>query len=135
FTLVQFNLSAATLGPLFVAAVGAGVSRWLGVIAAGMAGAALVVLALRFFRVTSSDRIELPGSARLLSTRFSSHLTARGALLAFGAIALPLFTTRPLALWLAFAVALGSEILGRYLFFVSAVPTHLSAPYLGSEAA
>jgi hypothetical protein len=26
-------------------------------------------------------------------------------------------------------------LLGRYLFFVCAVPKHLAAPYLGSEAA
>ena len=35
----------------------------------------------------------------------------------------------------AFLLALAGETLGRYLFFVSAVPKHLAAPYLGSEAA
>ena len=63
------------------------------------------------------------------------HLLARGVLLALGAIAVPLFTVNPLALWVAFLLALGGEILGRYLFFVSVVPKHMSAPYLGSEAA
>jgi hypothetical protein len=36
----------------------------------------------------------------------------------------------PLAV--ALALALASEILGRYLFFVSAVPKHLAAPYLAT---
>jgi DMSO reductase anchor subunit len=50
-------------------------------------------------------------------------------------MALPLFTSHPVALWIAFALALASEMIGRYLFFVSAVPKHLAAPYLGNEAA
>ena len=47
------------------------------------------------------------------------------------------FVGPDLLLILALALALGGEILGRYLFFVSAVPTHLAAPYLPlqSEAA
>jgi len=40
-----------------------------------------------------------------------------------------------LALWLGCLFALAGEIVGRYLFFVSAVPKHMAAPYLGSEAA
>ena len=59
----------------------------------------------------------------------------RNVLLALGAIALPLFTSQAMALWLAFVLALAAETIGRYLFFVSAVPKHLAAPYLGSEAA
>jgi Fe-S-cluster-containing dehydrogenase component/DMSO reductase anchor subunit len=135
FTLVQFTLTAATLGLLFAAAAGTGDSRWLAVTAATMAGAELVVLALRFFRLSASDAVELQATARLLSTTLASRLVMRGVLLAAGAIALPLFTSHPAALWVAFALALGSEVLGRYLFFVSAVPAHMAAPYLGSEAA
>ena len=63
------------------------------------------------------------------------RLILRGVMLAAGAIALPLFTSHPVALWVAFTLALGAEVLGRYLFFVSAVPTHMTAPYLGREAA
>ena len=135
FTLVQFHLTAATLGPLFAAASGTGNPRWLGLAAATMAAAGLVTLALRFFRLSSADTVELQASARLLATTFASHLVTRGVLLAVGAIALPLFTSHPAALWVAFALALGGETLGRYLFFVSAVPKHMVASYLGSEAA
>jgi DMSO reductase anchor subunit len=57
-------------------------------------------------------------------------------LLALGAIALPLFTSSNApTLWAACGLALAGEIVGRYLFFVSAVPKHPAAPYLGSEAA
>jgi len=37
----------------------------------------------------------------------------------------------------ALALVIASEIAGRYLFFVSVVPKHLTTPYLvmGSEAA
>ena len=135
FTLVQFNLTAATLGPLFAAAVGTGDSRWLTLAAATTGGTLVVVLALRVLRLSVSDSVELQATGRLLATTLLRHLLTRGVLLAVGAIALPLFTVNPLVLWLAFLLALAGEILGRYLFFVSVVPKHMSAPYLGSEAA
>ncbi len=100
-----------------------------------MAGAQLVTLALRFFRLTASDGVELRASGTLLATTLARRFLARGVLLALGGIALPLFTAHPVVLWLAFSMVLAGEILGRYLFFVSAVPKHMVAPYLGSEAA
>ena len=135
FTLVQFNLTGATLGPLFAAAVGTGDSRWLALASAAMGGAVLVFLARRFLRLSASDAVELRATARLLSTLLAPRLILRGVMLAAGAIALPLFTSHPAALWVAFTLALGAEVLGRYLFFVSAVPTHMTAPYLAREAA
>ena len=135
FTLVQVILTAAVLGPLFAAAVGTGDSRWLTVVAAALAGMLIVTLALRFLRLSASDGVELQASGRLLATTLSRHLVTRGVLVVLGAIAIPLFTVNPLALWAAFLLVLGGEVLGRYLFFVSAVPKHLAAPYLGNEAA
>jgi formate dehydrogenase iron-sulfur subunit len=134
-TIVQFQLVAATLGARFVAAIGVGNPRWLAVASAVMAGAQLTTLALRFFRLSASETVELRASATLLSTRFASHFLIRGVLLALGAMALPLFSSASLVLWLAFAATLAAETLGRYLFFVSAVPKHMTAPYLGNEAA
>jgi len=136
YTLLQFNLTAALLGPLFAAAIGAGDVRWLAIAAASMAGAQFTLLALRFFRCIASDSLELKGTARLLSTVLARHLMARGALLAVGAIALPLAVSAPgsqpgsLVLLLALICATAGEILGRYLFFVSVVPKHMAAPYL-----
>ncbi len=135
FTLVQFALTAATLGPLFAAAVGAGASTWLTSAAAAAGAAQIVVLALCFFRMIASDSIELQASARLLSSKLSRWVVLRGVLLALGAIVLPLATASPIGLACACAIASAAEVLGRYLFFVSAVPKHVTAPYFGSEAA
>lgn len=135
FTLAQFCLTAMTLGPLAAAALGTGDSRWLAIAAAVMAGAQLITLVLRFLQSSASDQVELQSSARLLATRLKSALVWRGVLLACGAIAIPLFSPTTLALCGGLLLALGGEILGRYLFFVTAVPKHMTAPYLGSEAA
>jgi Fe-S-cluster-containing dehydrogenase component/DMSO reductase anchor subunit len=140
YTLLQFNLTAAMLGPLFAAAAVAGASRWLAIAAASMAGAQATVFALRFFRSVASDSLELKGTARLLSTVLASRLVLRGLLLAIGAIALPLLATglsdgqgRALML-VALLIALAAELLERYLFFVSVVPKHLAAPYIASAS-
>jgi DMSO reductase anchor subunit len=140
YTLVQFNLTAAILGPLFAAAAVAGPSRWLAIAAASMAGAQATVFALRFFRSVASDSLELKGTARLLSTVLAGRLVLRGILLAVGAIALPLLATglpdgpgRLLMLG-ALLVALVAELIERYLFFVSVVPKHLAAPYIASAS-
>jgi DMSO reductase anchor subunit len=137
FTLLQFNLTAAALGPLVAAAFGASNVRWLALAAATMAGAQLVLGALRFIRLIAAGSIELQGTARLLSTTFRPHVIARGVLLAVGGVVLPLTASGTPWCWLALAAALSAEILGRYLFFVSVVPKHMATPYLeiGSEAA
>ena len=149
YTLLQFNLTAAVLGPLFAAVVGGGSLRWLAIGAATMAGAQFVLLALRLFRCISSDSIELRGTARLLSTVLKGRLLLRGLLLAIGAVALPLLAVGPqlltpdaprgsmagaMVMVAALALATTAEILGRYLFFVSVVPKHLAAPYIGSAS-
>jgi DMSO reductase iron-sulfur subunit len=150
YTLAQFGLTAALLGPLLAAAAGVGESRWLVLTAAAMAGAQFVVIALSFFRCIASDSLELKGTARLLSTVLARRFVLRGALLALGAIGVPVlagpaagFAADPLTapghptFILALALAAAGEIAGRYLFFVSAVPKHLAASYVAaaSEAA
>ena len=140
YTLLQFNLTAAILGPLFAAAAVAGPSRWLAITAASMAGAQATVFALRFFRSVASDSLELKGTARLLSTVLAGRLVLRGILLAIGAIALPLLATGlpdglgRLLMFGALLVALAAELIERYLFFVSVVPKHLAAPYIASAS-
>jgi formate dehydrogenase iron-sulfur subunit len=136
-TLLQFNLTAAALGPLLVLAVGASDARGLALAAVAMSGAQLLLVALRFVRLVATDSIELKGTARLLSTTFKPQFMARALLLGAGGIVLPLIATGRVMPWAAFALALASEIVGRYLFFVSVVPKHMATPYLdlGSEAA
>jgi Fe-S-cluster-containing dehydrogenase component/DMSO reductase anchor subunit len=135
-TLLYFNLTALALGPLLAAAVGASEGRWPVLAAAAMAGVQLLLVALRFVRLIAADRIELRGTARLLSTTLKPQFIARGVLLALGGVVLPLMASSPALLCVALALALGGEIIGRYLFFVSVVPTHMATPYLeiGSEA-
>ena len=137
YTLLQFNLTAATLGPLFAAALGAGDRRVLALAAAAMAVAQLAFAALRFFRCNASDVMELKATAQLLSTVLARRLVLRGVCLALGGIVLPLVGGGAAVAGLALVVAVGSEIIGRYLFFVSVVPKHLAAPYIApaSEAA
>jgi Fe-S-cluster-containing dehydrogenase component/DMSO reductase anchor subunit len=160
YTLVEFLLTAGLLGPLFALAAAAGDARWLVMTAGAMAGAQVLLVALRFFRCVASDSLELRGTARLLSTVLARHVLARGLLLALGAIVLPLAATAgPADLsaaavakaeaglhvfaasaagfdarLLALTLALAGEILGRYLFFVSVVPRHLAAPYLAAAS-
>ncbi|HZJ31154.1 MAG TPA: DmsC/YnfH family molybdoenzyme membrane anchor subunit [Vicinamibacterales bacterium] len=131
YTLLQFNLTGALLGPLFAMALGVGDQEWLAVASASMAGAQFVLLAVRFLRCIASDSLELKGTARLLSTVFAKHLVARGILLAAGAIVLPLLVAPAV---LALTLAIAAEILGRYLFFVSVVPKHMAAPYVPVES-
>jgi DMSO reductase anchor subunit len=146
FTVVQFNFTAAVLGPLFAAAIGAGDSRWLSIAAALVGGGLALLLALRFLRLIAAESIELRGTARLLSTVLASRFVLRGGLLVAGAIALPLFAAGlfvaagpkdPPYMIVALLLAVAGEILGRYLFFVSVVPRHMATPYIpaGSEAA
>ena len=131
YTLLQFNLTGALLGPLFAMAVNVGDPKWLALASAAMAGAQFVLLAVRFLRCIASDSLELKGTARLLSTVFARHLLARGVLLAAGAVVLPLIGA-PAAF--ALTLAFGAEILGRYLFFVSVVPAHMATPYIPVES-
>ena len=131
YTLLHFNLTGALLGPLFAAAVGVGDAKWLAIASATMAGGQFVLLAVRFLRCIAADSLELKGTARLLSTVFAKHLVLRGVLLAAGAVVIPLLGGPAL---LALALAIGAEILGRYLFFVSVVPKHMAAPYVEIES-
>jgi DMSO reductase iron-sulfur subunit len=136
-TLLQFNVTAAALGPLLVAALGASDARWLSWGAASMAGVQLVLVVLGFVRLIASGDAELQGTARLLSTIFKPHFITRGVLLAVGGVVLPLVAADAAAWRAALVLSLAGEILGRYLFFVSVVPKHMAVPYLqiGSEAA
>ena len=130
YTLLQFNVTAGLLGPLFAAAVGAGDRRALAMAAATMAGAQFALIALGFFRFIASDVAELKSTVRLLSTVLAHRLLLRGVLLALGGVVLPLAGAGAAVAGLSLVLAVGAEILGRYLFFVSVVPKHLAAPYI-----
>jgi DMSO reductase anchor subunit len=136
YTVAEFFLTGAVLGPLLVGVTGVAVGRTLVLGSAIAAGAQLLNQAVKFLWMTASDSFELQASARLLSTTLASRFLTRSALLIIGGIVLPLFSDKPLVLASAFALALAGEIIGRYLFFVSVVPKNMAASYLaGREAA
>jgi DMSO reductase iron-sulfur subunit len=91
-------------------------------------------LALKLFRLCCASRFELIASARLLSSLLLNKLLLRVAMLIVGALSL-LFgesmATRVLGLFLLVA----GEFMGRYLFFVSVVPSNIASSYLAQEAA
>jgi Fe-S-cluster-containing dehydrogenase component/DMSO reductase anchor subunit len=131
-TVADFLLTGAVLGPLFAAALGVGHPHTLALAAASMACAHFALMALRVLNCVASDSPELKGTVRLLSTALAGPVLWRGALLALGAIVVPLASPSigPAAAGLVLSIA--AQILGRYLFFVSVVPKHLAAPYLAA---
>src|SRR5215469_1476736 len=132
FTVSDFFLTAALLGPLFAVAIGVAQGHLLTVIGVAAASAQLLNQTLRFLWLIASEAFELHASARLLSTVLAKTLLLWAALLRVGGIALPLSglgIARDAALVLAFAEA----IVGRYLFYVSVVPRNVAAPYLEAQ--
>ena len=136
-TVAQFALTAAVLGPLFAMSLGAGRPAWLVVAAVGAGTGNLLLLAATFLRLVAADGVEMRSTAKLLSTTLALPSVLRCGLLAAGGIVLPLAGAGPAMTAASVVLTLGGELLGRYLFFVSVVPTHMATPYvaMGSEAA
>lgn len=132
-TIAEFHLTGVLLGPLLVASLGVGNRRWLAAATIAAALAQLLNQATRYFWMAASDSFELQASARLLSTVLASRFLMRGGLLILGGIVLPLVRLNARGSWAA--LALGGEILGRYLFFVSVVPKNMAASYLSASRA
>jgi DMSO reductase iron-sulfur subunit len=136
YTVVDFFLTGAVLGPLLVGATGVSVGHGLVLASIVAAGLQLLNQAVKFLWMTATDSFELQATARMLSTILASRFLLRGALLIVGGIVVPLFSNQPLMLSAAFVMALAGEIIGRYLFFVSVVPKNMASSYIaGREAA
>jgi DMSO reductase anchor subunit len=136
-TLVQFLLTAVLLGGLFAAASGiAGVGVWRVVTISAALVLALVLIVL-FGRHRASTSVELRGTAKLLATTFRTVALARMVCLVVGGLLLPLVSSSAAVMGVALVIATCGELAGRYLFFVTAVPKHMTTPYTfaGSEAA
>jgi formate dehydrogenase iron-sulfur subunit len=136
-TLLQFLTTSVLLGTAFAAAIGAGDRDALRFAIAVAAGGQCLLIVIGFLRMIASNAIELRGTARLLSTVLASRFVIRGALLVAGGVAWPLQSASSMAMVGSLVLLLASEVIGRYLFFVSVVPKHMTTPYLamGSEAA
>lgn len=95
---------------------------------------ALLILAGKLLWLARSSRQELCGTWQLLSTLLFNKLLLRAGLLTVGlwlAISGQSFWVRTLAL----TMLVTQELLGRYLFFVSVVPTNIASGFLSQEAA
>jgi DMSO reductase iron-sulfur subunit len=95
---------------------------------------ALITVALKLTWLARARTQELHGSWQLLTTTFSNHLLIRLLLPGIGFALLPLAD----ASWIRFAIAflmIAAEFTGRYLFFVTVVPTNIASEYLVQEAA
>jgi DMSO reductase anchor subunit len=135
-TLLQFLATTGLLGSAFALAIGAGDAVALRVGTVAFAAVQMALIGGGFLRLIASDSIELRGTARLLSTALAAPFFIRGSLLVAGGF-LPLAGSSPLLAAASLVLLLAGELLGRYLFFVSVVPKHMTTPYLaiGSEAA
>ena len=93
-----------------------------------------VSLAVKILRLRFATRHELFASWQLLSSVLLNKLLLRTALLVTG-VSLSLGGDALAVRALGFLVLLASEFLGRYLFFVSVVPSNIASGYLAQEAA
>ncbi len=127
-TIADFHLTALLLGQLFLALLGVSVPP---VAICVTAAAQLLNCLLRVIAMSASDEFELRASVRLLSNELRTWLVARLALLIAGAIVMPLTGHAAAGFWLALA----SEMISRYLFFISVVPKNMAASFFRREAA
>jgi len=128
YTVAEFLLTAALLGPLFVMLLGAG-AKWLALAACAAASLQLLNQTLKLLWLASSEEFELKASSRLLFYDLRKQTLLRFGLLIAGGIVAPLLSF-PIT---AFALALAGELLGRYLFFVSVVPRNMAMSFFGGR--
>ncbi|HEV2325779.1 MAG TPA: DmsC/YnfH family molybdoenzyme membrane anchor subunit [Terracidiphilus sp.] len=132
FTILDFFATTLLLGASVAdLLVGSNESIWL-LPASGMF--AVLILAGKLAWLARSSRKELCGSWQLLSTILFNKLLLRVGLLTVGlwlAEYERMFWVQALAL----AMLILQELLGRYLFFVSVVPTSIASGFLSREAA
>jgi DMSO reductase anchor subunit len=129
-TFWQFGLTTGVLGCLIVSAAASMTSLAAVVAAAICAVGQLVVIIAQFVSWSANPVVELRGTATLIATTLRRHMLWRVLLLGAGGLIVPFLGAGPVAAWVAVAAVVAAEILGRYIFFVSAVPKHLAAPYL-----
>ncbi len=160
-TLIRFFLTALTLGPLFTLAIFASFPLpktaamvveglnfsvlWLCITAISAGFLQLVLLMSSFLDLVQKKNYELNATAFLLTRRFRWHFSFRLGSVLIGAVGLPLIlvlhyfsegTFFSLSITrLSFAactLALASELLGRYLFFVTVMPKKMAGGFLKS---
>lgn len=94
----------------------------------------LMAASFKLMRLARSRVHELHSSWQMFATLFPNHLLLRIALPCVGLALLPFANVA----WIRVAIAVlmvAGEFMGRYLFFVTVVPTNMASGYLTQEAA
>ena len=133
YTVLEFALTSIVLGSFFAAALSGGM-RGTRLAAVASAAAVLLTTAAKLLWLLRSQEHELQATARLLTTVLANRILCRVAFM--GAAILLVFqaSSKQQAL-AALLLAAASEFLGRYIFFVSVVPTNIAAGYLAAQEA
>ena len=129
FTLTDFYLTCAVLGPRLALAAGLGQGRALVAFAIAASILQCANSVVRLVSMSQSPVHELNGAARLVRKTLRSILIARFICTA-AALALVPFSPIP-----AFLFALAGEAAGRYLFFCGVVPKSMASTYLAPKGA
>jgi formate dehydrogenase iron-sulfur subunit len=127
FTLADFLLTCAVLGPRLVLAAGLSRGGWLIAFAIAASLAQGTTGIIRLVTLSRSPIQELRATAGLIRRQLRRALVAR-----FLCTALALVLVSPIA---AFLFALAGEVIGRYLFFTSVVPKSMASTYLEPKEA
>ncbi|MGA2715990.1 MAG: DmsC/YnfH family molybdoenzyme membrane anchor subunit, partial [Bryobacteraceae bacterium] len=135
YTVAEFFSTALLLGPAFVRMLDPRVPE--AVLLASVAGGAaqLIVQSGKFLWLSQSEMFELRSSSVLLAGRLRPLFVTRLLILIVAGIVIPTAGASPSLMRSAFLAALGGELLGRYLFFVSVVPKNIAAAFTGSRRA
>lgn len=129
YTIAEFFSTALVLGPLFVIAMGFVNIPWLRYAAVAGASAQLLTQLLKFLYLTRGETFELRASAILLSGKLQNVFLARLGLLLVSGIVVPLTSAHWWAAIASLTIALLSEWMGRWIFFVSVVPKNIAAAF------
>jgi formate dehydrogenase iron-sulfur subunit len=132
-TIAEFGCTTAVLGACVadILTVGSAGAHHAVVIALCLV---LITAALKLTRLARSRTHELHGSWQLLTGAFQNHLLIRLALPCTGLALLPFVHEARIRIAITLLVIAG-EFIGRYLFFVTVVPTNMASEYLAQEAA
>lgn len=134
-TFLQFFSTMFVSGALFAATFGLPAAEvWRTVAVVGTA-AQLEFLASTWRALATSSSRELSAAHHLLRGSLRVAATVRVALLVAGGLVLPVASGSVAALASALVLLIAGELVGRYLFFVAAVPRHMTAPYLADREA
>lgn len=134
YTVAEFFLTGALLGPMFVFALDlhalGGLDRtWVARVAVMGGSAQLLTQILKFLWLARSEQFELRASALLLSGRLRQAFLIRLGLLIAAGIVMPLVIDAKPAVMATVALAVLGECVGRWPFFVSVVPKNIPAAF------